>query len=902
MIKYFVKKFLKFIFVVVYFNHRIEWNQQMSITLRPHQVNAITDVNKRFTPKIKNILCVLPTGAGKSLTLADYARNAYQKGEPCIVFAHRDVLITQLSEALCKMGVRHTFLCAAKTQTDITNKNLQEFGDSFYEPWSPVILSSTPTFAKRLKDGKLTEEFLQSVKWWLQDECFPAGTMVDNKPIEQIEIGDYVTSFNEKTLSFEKKRVTNIFVNDGHDTMCVIKFSHGEVITCTLNHPILTEKGWKPAFLIDSKDKVLKYENSPLSHLRKSSSTRYKLQKIPFFQNKKGLLFNGMFVNIPFSGEFGNNVEHQQEIRIGKNEKQQSDEKSRVYRENEKDSKRNRSQTSHTGWEWKTADRGRNGIDRKPFSIWIHTTDCSKNKRVQTSDGLSTVLQSGLWKQTFKDSDRSGWCKSLFDREKKTRQEKRPMLTFYGVESVEIFKRGHTDENGNSYDFDKVFNLEVEDNHNYLANGFVVHNCHHTVEGNQWHRCLTAFPNAQGIGFTATPIRGDKKGLGSHCDGVFDDMSVTVNTFDLIKLDMLSPYKVYCTSRVDTTGVKKDSDGDFNKNQLYIKTKEADITGDAVEQYLKHLNGKPVITFCINIEHAKEVAAEFTARGIPSVAVSSKTALSERQRVLAEFKAGKWLNLVNVDLFGEGYDCPAISGVIMLRKTASFSLYKQQFGRMLRKADGKLFGVLIDHVGNTQSMMVNYGLSHPHDDPAWTLDREIERKKSNTEDGEDDGPVETMECQECHYFGVVGEDFIDGVCPECGHKETEEEQVKRVREIKTQAGELIELPMDAMNELIAKREEMYKPVRDFAQNISDHFAYKRQAVNNHVLRQSALDILRYHIQEWSEKHWKESGKSHKLIQMDFESTFGINILKAQAMTASQMNDLTMRIKQCLVAV
>lgn len=575
------------------------------IELRPHQTYSINDTDSRIgklnalSQIIKNVLCVLPTGAGKSLTLAEYARRAHEKREICVVFAHRDVLISQLSEALCKTGVPHSFICSDKARRDITNNNLQQFGDSYYDQSSTVIVSSTPTFAARLRDNKLSQDFLDSVRWWLQDEA------------------------------------------------------------------------------------------------------------------------------------------------------------------------------------------------------------------------------------------------------------------------------------------------------------------HHTVDGNQWYKCLNSMPNATGIGFTATPIRGDRKGLGSHVDGIFDDMSVTCNTYDLIKKEMLSPYKIYATSQVDIKGISRDKNGELNNKQLHMKTKEADITGDAVAQYKKHLDGQPVITFCINIEHAKEVAAEFNLAGVPSVAVSSKSSLAERQSALDGMKNGSVLNLVNVDLFGEGYDCPAIAGVIMLRRTTSYSLFKQQFGRMLRPSPGKLFGVLLDHVGNTQYFMTLFGLHAPHEDPIWTLDRQDERKKRQDDNDDDDVP-ETIKCGECGAFGIVGTAetdnsvglvFIDGVCPECGHVETEDEKVARVREIKVQAGELVELDNSAINELINQREAMYVSVPEFAASLSDRFHAKSAAVNNHAVRQQALDVLRHWIQSWSEKHWQQTNKSTKLVQMDFETTFGINVLKAQTLTASAMNQLSVKIQQ-----
>lgn len=99
----------------------------MTVTLRPHQIKAIDDEQKiRLNPVMRNILTVLPTGAGKSLTLAWYAQQDYLNNRKCVIFAHRDQLILQLSEALCKMGIPHTFIASKKAVRDITNHNFNQ--------------------------------------------------------------------------------------------------------------------------------------------------------------------------------------------------------------------------------------------------------------------------------------------------------------------------------------------------------------------------------------------------------------------------------------------------------------------------------------------------------------------------------------------------------------------------------------------------------------------------------------------------------------------------------------------------------------------------------------------------------------------------------------------------------
>mgnify|MGYP000639801403 CR=1 FL=1 len=434
-----------------------------------------------------------------------------------------------------------------------------------------------------------------------------------------------------------------------------------------------------------------------------------------------------------------------------------------------------------------------------------------------------------------------------------------------------------------------------------------VDEAHHVTRGSKWGRCVEALPNARAIGFTATPIRGDKKGLGFHADGYFNAMSVTSSMIDSIRSGRLTAYKILAPDVIDTTGVKKDKDGDYNKKALYMKTKDQGITGSAVEHYKKHLDGQPVITFGINIEHCIEIAKEFNAAGVPSLAVSSKSPDSERQKAVADLRAGRLLNLVNCDLFGEGFDAPAVMGVIMLRRTESYSLFKQQFGRMLRNSEGKVFGLLLDHVGNTKYFMEKYGLSAPHDDPEWTLDRVDNRKKPKDDDDDDDDRAETITCGECSAFGLVkkstdeitddeiGLIFIDGRCPECGHCETDEEKEDRKREIKTKSGELVALEFDVIESLISQRNASLRSVSAFGHSLGNA-PFKAAAMDKFARKQHALSILRHWIQEWCTKHGQLTGQSVSLVQLDFEIKFGINIFKAQALTDSKMSELSSRIQ------
>lgn len=424
---------------------------------------------------------------------------------------------------------------------------------------------------------------------------------------------------------------------------------------------------------------------------------------------------------------------------------------------------------------------------------------------------------------------------------------------------------------------------------------WIVDECHHHILGGMWDKATTPLVNAVGLGVTATPLRGDGKGLGRHADGVFDDMIVVTTTHDLIQNGALTPYKIYAPPVIlDTSGMHTGSNGDFNQKELAKRTDKVEITGDAVEHYKRVLNYKRVITFTVTIDHSLHVAEQFNQAGIPSKAVSSKTPDDEREQAIEDFKAGRILNLVNCDLFGEGFDVPAVEGVIMLRKTESYSLYKQQFGRLLRLFEGKSVGILLDHVGNTQRMMEKYALQYPHDDPQWTLDRQTKRKKN------DDGEKlpETCRCPECAFFYLVQNN--DKTCPDCGHTETQEQKEQKQRDLQAAEGYLIEMSVDIIDNLLAARAKVDLPVPEFSKRlVNQPPVVRHSAVIKHTKRQHAQTQLRASIQRWCERYANDTGYGIGTVQSEFARVHGVNIFKAQSLSERESLELMERInKSC----
>lgn len=305
-----------------------------------------------------------------------------------------------------------------------------------------------------------------------------------------------------------------------------------------------------------------------------------------------------------------------------------------------------------------------------------------------------------------------------------------------------------------SHKHDKVYNFAVEELHTYIANGVVVHNCHHVLRDNLWGKAAALFPQANGLYVTATPLRADGKGLGRHADGLFDQFIFGPPMRQLIREGSLTDYKIYAPpTDIDLTAMKFGSDGDFSRPELVKRAKKSGIVGDVVTNYAKYCNGVQTVVFVVDVEQAHEVADTLNASGVKAVALSANNTDTERQEAISAFKRKEIQVIVNVDLLGEGFDCPAIECVIMARPTASYGLYSQQFGRAIRILQGKQFGLIVDMVGNVK----RHGL--PDAPREWSLDRREKRGKS------DAGPAAVKTCPECMGVYAVG----PSSCPYCGH-------------------------------------------------------------------------------------------------------------------------------------
>lgn len=411
---------------------------------------------------------------------------------------------------------------------------------------------------------------------------------------------------------------------------------------------------------------------------------------------------------------------------------------------------------------------------------------------------------------------------------------------------------------------------------------WTIDEAHHVLAGNKWGKAVAMFPRAYGLGVTATPQRADGAGLGIHADGVFDDMIIGPNMRELINMGALTDYEIAIPQsdfEIDENSLAPS--GDFSPQKMREASKKSHITGDVVTEYQKKAFGKRGIVFATDVETANEIANNFNNAGIPAAAVSAKTPSEVRADYIRRFRDGRFMILVNVDLFGEGFDVPAVEVVIMARPTASLAVYLQQFGRVLRTMDGKKFGLVIDHVSNWK----RHGL--PDKPRAWSLDRRDKRGKKEP-DPED---VPLVACLECGkpYERVLA------ACPHCGATLPLPEPGGRAGPEQVD-GDLILLDRETL-EKMRKATELDSPaaVANRAAFVAGEGAGVR-AANKQIERIQMQIRLKDAIAQWAGIQ-RAMGRDDQQSYRRFYLATGVDVLSALAQDRAGMEQLVQTVEK-----
>ena len=220
----------------------------------------------------------------------------------------------------------------------------------------------------------------------------------------------------------------------------------------------------------------------------------------------------------------------------------------------------------------------------------------------------------------------------------------------------------------------------------------IIDEAHHAITDG-YRRILDYFSGAKVLGVTATPDRGDMRNLGE----VFDSLAFEYKLTDAIKEGYLCRILAQTVPlQLDITSVTM-SGGDYAVGDL----------GTALDPYLEQIatemarrcKSRKTVVFLPLIKTSQKFRDLLNAKGFRAAEVNGQS--DDRRQVLADFDAGKYNVLCNSMLLTEGWDCPSVDCVVVLRPTKVRSLYSQMVGRGTRLSPGKTDLLLLDFLWMT---------------------------------------------------------------------------------------------------------------------------------------------------------------------------------------------------------
>ena len=407
----------------------------------------------------------------------------------------------------------------------------------------------------------------------------------------------------------------------------------------------------------------------------------------------------------------------------------------------------------------------------------------------------------------------------------------------------------------------------------------------HQLKDNKWGKATEIMPNAIGVGFTATPQRLDKKGLGRHAFGLFDVMVQGPTVRYLIDNGFLSKYKVVVPPSQYREYLKEDGNDskDYTHEAREYASIHSGITGDVVDNYIKFINGKQAIVFADSIKAGMLMEANFADKGIAAKLLTGDTPDKERAKGVNDYRDGKVKVLINVDLFDEGFDVPGTYAVIMARPTKSLSKFLQMCGRSLRVAVGKDFAVLIDHVGNIKYHQL------PDKIRRWTLDNIVKKR------------------ERVNLIRICGNTNCNSPfdralhqCPFCGHEDHKSGRAGGERSPK-EALEMVDGDLELLDPEMIRQLEREIDLED-PDSIAERVTKAAGPIAGKSARKKQLEriemqkVLSQTIAEWAGIQKQMHSYSDRSIKKKFYNVFDETITVALSLTRSDMEIMNNRIR------
>ena len=270
----------------------------------------------------------------------------------------------------------------------------------------------------------------------------------------------------------------------------------------------------------------------------------------------------------------------------------------------------------------------------------------------------------------------------------------------------------------------------------------IIDEAHHCISDG-YQRVLNHFSEARVLGVTATPDRGDMKNLGSY----FESLAYEYTLPKAIKAGYLSKIKALTLPlKLDLSGVGIQS-GDFKAGDL----------GTALDPYLhqiaeemtKYCADRKTVVFLPLVKTSQKFRDILNERGFRAAEVNGESI--DRAQILEDFEQDKYNVLCNSMLLTEGWDCPSVDTIVVLRPTNVRSLYSQMVGRGTRLHPGKDHLLLLDFLWHTE----RHELCHPAD--LICTDQEVAKQMTMNMENAAGCPVDIEEAEKTAAEDVVAQ-------------------------------------------------------------------------------------------------------------------------------------------------
>lgn len=681
--------------------------------LRYYQQEAVNSVYDYLREHDDNPCVVLPTAAGKSLVLAQIAKDAVERWNGrVLILAHVKELLEQNADKirkLCpemKIGIYSAGLKTRQTEEPVIVAGIQSVYDKAAE--------------------------LGSFDLVIVDECFPAGTMINTPrgtiPIEDLYVGQPVCH------ALGVGEIEAISSRPAYE-LVELELSNGRTIRCTPNHPFFTSKGWCRASALGIGTHL--YSREDLSRLRERvSSKNHRAEETwPVAENDRigvqqaKILFSGMPRGLATpTGHIEKLVAHAgenssqklpvlrkrnpSEILSRETDEGRCLEQDEILfdilleesREPDVFGERQTEGFGKTEGAWtQTSDSGRKRKDdASAAETPVRSAECGDrvsidNDRKPTEQGGSPLLQAGCGTSVPPSGDTAGWSRTFVQEgspDGQANPELAGRIRVVGITHLK-FESPRT-----------VFNLQVSGHPSFYADGVLVHNCHLIPpDGEGRYRTFirdmkVINPIVRIIGLTATPYRLNG---GAICrpENILNAICYEAGVKELLEKGFLCPLISKETRHVVDTSSLHIRGGEFVESEAEKLMNDKTLIEQAcaeINSYAKDRHS--VLVFCCSILHATEVMKELRKYSDSVDCVFGDTFPEFREERLEQFRAGKLKYLVNVGVLTTGFDAPNTDCVVLLRPTASPGLYYQMVGRGFRLSPTKSNTLVLDFGGN----------------------------------------------------------------------------------------------------------------------------------------------------------------------------------------------------------